>query len=397
MKASGGYFHRFFRRKGVADHLKKILESMEPAVSALHQFLDYMDEYHPQISSRKLFLGKDTCYELSHVLEEYRQYDKPNYTMDRYPLIHFLFRFSNAIQLLQYDAKGKYYAQGANAKQFKKLSIPAQYCIMITYMFTSFDHGFFEMLMSSKNKSSGMNLTTYDLIRENSIYVYFDFFQLIKGLEKGICRLSELDFRHEHMTKKKYSFTELGKRFKSLNEENLFLLNPYVPSNLEDDATYEVKQDRAVAMLLKEFCIEESQLPSFFQKPCNNAIYTLKVTLNEATWQFSAGSQATLEDLHIAIQYAARFDFDHPYYFMIDDIKYFHEACNEEQRFAYQYTLGELDLCKKKHFIYLFDFGDDWKFDIVVKDVMETETNSEIRLIEQKGKIPKQYDENEWL
>lgn len=381
----------------MADHLKKILESMEPAVSALHQFLDYMDEYHPQISSRKLFLGKDTCYELSHVLEEYRQYDKPNYTMERYPLIHFLFRFSNAIQLLQYDAKGKYYAQGANAKQFKKLSIPAQYCVMITYMFTSFDHGFYEILMFRESENSGMNLTTYDLIRENSVYVYFDFFQLIKGLDKSICRLSELDLRYEKRTKKKCPYTELGKCFISLNEQNMYILSPYVPSNLEDDATYEEKQDRAAAMLLKEFCIEEPELPPFFQKPCNNGSYILKVTLNEATWLFSAGSRATLNDLHIAIQYAARFDFDHPYYFMIDDIKYFHEACNDEQRFAYQYTLGELGLHKKKHFIYLFDFGDYWKFDIVVKDVVETETNSEIKLMEQKGKIPMQYPEEEWL
>lgn len=373
--------------------MKNMLESMKPTVTRLHLFLDYMGQQKPPISSRKLLPGKKTCFELSHLLADYRQYEKPNYTIDRYPLIYFLFSFSKEIQLLQYDTKAKCYIQGANAEHFKKLSIPAQYCVMITYMFTSFDDSFYNTLMFTEKKDSGMKLSLYHFIQENSIYIYYDFFQLIKGVDQSIHSLTVSDLDWQKITKKKYPFTKLGKCFLNLSEQAKDELNPYMASNLEEEATYESKQDRAVKMLWKEFHIEEPDLHPFFQKPYMDGTYILNVTLEEAIWVFSAGADATLEDLHIAIQRAADFDFDHPYYFQIDDVKYFHEFCDDEQRFAYQYTLGEMNLCKKKHFIYLFDFGAYWKFDIVVKDRLETETNSEIKLLEQKGKIPHQYDE----
>lgn len=370
---------------------------MEPAVTQLHFFLDYMEQQKPPIFSRKLLLGKKTCFELSHLLADYRQYEKSNYTIEYYPLINFLFSFSKEIQLLQYDIKAKCYIQGANAEHFKKLSIPAQYCVMITYMFTSFDNSFYDTLLFTEKKDSGMNLSLYHFVRENSIYVYYDFFQLIKGLDRSICSLTISDLNRQKITKKKYPYTKLGKYFLGLSEQTKDELHPYMASNLEEEATYERKQDRAVKMLWKEFHIEEPEMHPFFQKPYMDGTYILKVTLEEATWVFSAGADATLENLHIAIQRAADFDFDHPYYFQIDDVRYFHEFCDEEQRFAYQYTLGELNLFKKKHVIYLFDFGDCWKFDIVVKDRLETETNSEIKLLEQNGKIPMQYPEEEWL
>ena len=61
--------------------------------------------------------------------------------------------------------------------------------------------------------------------------------------------------------------------------------------------------------------------------------------------------------------------------------------------------IGELDLIEKQNFLYLFDYGDEWKFNIEVFE-MKNEGNekSKAKVIESKGERPQQYPDydDEW-
>ncbi|WOV88371.1 hypothetical protein QWT69_04400 [Sporosarcina oncorhynchi] len=50
-----------------------------------------------------------------------------------------------------------------------------------------------------------------------------------------------------------------------------------------------------------------------------------------------------------------------------------------------------------QHFIYLFDYGDEWTFHVTVEEIDEQDTSTFIPiLIEEKGDGPEQYFYGEW-
>ena len=51
---------------------------------------------------------------------------------------------------------------------------------------------------------------------------------------------------------------------------------------------------------------------------------------------------------------------------------------------ADQAVLEKLDLKKGDRWLYLFDFGDEWKFDVTVKDIEEGRSNRKAQVLEGK-------------
>ena len=94
---------------------------------------------------------------------------------------------------------------------------------------------------------------------------------------------------------------------------------------------------------------------------------------------------------------------DHMYSFFMDgkpwSKKSFKCPYEDEGISADEVEIGELDLIEKESFLYIFDYGDEWLFNIEVleikKEVIE-EFQGEI--IESKGKLPQQYPDfdDEW-
>ena len=106
------------------------------------------------------------------------------------------------------------------------------------------------------------------------------------------------------------------------------------------------------------------------------------------------GDQFTLEDLHYLIQKSVDFDMDHLYYFQIglgtSQIRYFAPECEDETRHADTISLAELLLFERMQFKYLFDFGDQWNFQITVENIL-AEHIQECEIIRIKGESPEQY------
>jgi hypothetical protein len=108
-------------------------------------------------------------------------------------------------------------------------------------------------------------------------------------------------------------------------------------------------------------------------------------------------ASSTLEDLHFAIQEAVDFDNDHLYEFYISRTERSRDRIrfDDENGGIYDVTLESLyPLGKGKKLFYLFDYGDNWVFQITKSRNKPTEPMKGIeypRVVERVGKNPEQY------
>ena len=61
-----------------------------------------------------------------------------------------------------------------------------------------------------------------------------------------------------------------------------------------------------------------------------------------------------------------------------------------EERSAADYRLRDLALYKGQKFLYLFDFGDEWRFECRILRAVTEDTN-DYRILRSKGEAPEQY------
>ncbi len=131
-----------------------------------------------------------------------------------------------------------------------------------------------------------------------------------------------------------------------------------------------------------------------YQQFCNLTATEQYFTLLETSMQ----DTATLDDLHRAIQKHFCFDDDHLYAFYMDGNKFSDDCYNSpisgDEPNAEKAEVGDLDLIEGQDFLYLFDFGDEWTFNIKLEKInSQTDTNvlEEVQLIDGKGEAPEQY------
>ena len=108
-------------------------------------------------------------------------------------------------------------------------------------------------------------------------------------------------------------------------------------------------------------------------------------------------SEQTLDDLHLTIQHAIRWDNDHLYSFFMNgkhDNRYRFSCPWEKDSppWTSEAVIGELGLTPKHKFMYYFDYGDSHEFEVEVVGIrVQAERGSYPRMTESKGKAPAQY------
>lgn len=124
--------------------------------------------------------------------------------------------------------------------------------------------------------------------------------------------------------------------------------------------------------------------------------FIFKVSLGDIWRTIAISSEDTLHHLHEVIQDAFRFDDDHLYAFYMDNRKWsdykFEHPFSEEGPWAHEVLIGDLDLLVNQSILYLFDFGDEWTFDVNLIDIRTDEPLlPEAKITKKKGKSPEQY------
>ena len=131
-------------------------------------------------------------------------------------------------------------------------------------------------------------------------------------------------------------------------------------------------------------------------------IFKVKLKYDKRTWRKIEvlGSQ-TLDDLHMAIQEAFNFDADptHLYSFFMSGKAWdrHSEYCHPDAdgHPATKVKVESLNLKPKQKFLYLFDYGDQWEFEVEFLKEGTYEKAVYPRIIDSRGKAPEQYSEYE--
>ena len=123
----------------------------------------------------------------------------------------------------------------------------------------------------------------------------------------------------------------------------------------------------------------------------------MKVSLARNIWRrIEVAADHTLYELHMAIQDAFEFANDNLYSFFLDGERWsrerFSSSDDDEGPYVTEVRIGELGLAPGQNVLYLFDYGDEWWFKLVVEDIRtHGRKPREPRIIGKKGEAPEQY------
>lgn len=151
--------------------------------------------------------------------------------------------------------------------------------------------------------------------------------------------------------------------------------------------------------------LQENQMPVPLDNP--GGVYTFKVKYKWAkgiTRTIELKSEEMLDDLHIAIQQALKWDDDHLYAFFMNGVKwddrYSFVSPDDDNgpRWTTEIAIGELGLTPNYKFLYYFDYGDSHEFEIQVVAIDPRADRGEYpRVVESEGEIEQypSWDESE--
>jgi hypothetical protein len=125
-------------------------------------------------------------------------------------------------------------------------------------------------------------------------------------------------------------------------------------------------------------------------------VFQFKVSLGKAWRRITIDATETLEGLSATILDAFDFDNDHLHSFEYRDrfgvTQEIHHPYMDEPPFSDQVTLSELPLPVGGRMKFVFDFGDNWEFDLTLEKIdPPSAAPVKAKVIESHGKAPKQY------
>jgi len=233
--------------------------------------------------------------------------------------------------------------------------------------------------------------------------LYFEYFGLWRATEMPM----EKDWSKTWRKYESLALTPFGKSFLERLAEKGLLPNPDIE---EDMLNYFLsREDRTILLnlpgRLHEYFSDSfpagafaNMLPVTEKVEFEEGVFVFKVSLHydPKIWRRVAlSTHDTLHELHLIIQEAFHFDNDHLYCFYLHPRSDRRDVYNDpwsEPPFADEADIGALKLAPGRRFRYLFDFGDNWMFDIVLEEVRKGEKlPGGPKVLEKKGKAPRQY------
>ena len=136
----------------------------------------------------------------------------------------------------------------------------------------------------------------------------------------------------------------------------------------------------------------------------SSGTYIFKVSLGRFWRTIAISGEDSLDQLHLAIQEAFNFDNDHLYAFSLDQLrlnprKSFNDPRGGDYPFADEAIIGKLNFYEGQRFLYVFDFGDWWDFDIELIEIENKIHLDRYKIVKKHGESPEQYpscDDEDW-
>jgi hypothetical protein len=368
-------------------------------------FLDYLELNEVQLSKRTGHIGKKDCFALNRlfniVQEKYQSYGRPQ---DYYAVIDFFYFFSVRAGILQITGKkgkGMTIQKSQRYQLFSQMSAMEQYILMMTVWLGEYQEALgdsysafrgdrvFEVMKGARGEEAltdpfGERVVAFwgcYYIPEIRLFALFQLIRIEWLEEKEEEKANKFRIKALYQTAEGHAWKEL---LEKQGREFWYTLD--VSTVLP-----------AIRNITKEDSVNiEEKLMSFWAYPVETGLHTIefKITVGSCIRKITMGDQFTLEDLHFLIQKSVDFDMDHLYYFQIgsgtSQRRYFAPECEDEIWQADTVSLAELSPYEGMQFEYLFDFGDEWHFQITVERILAEHTQ-ECEISRIRGEAPEQY------
>ena len=124
-------------------------------------------------------------------------------------------------------------------------------------------------------------------------------------------------------------------------------------------------------------------------------VHIFKVSLGSIWRRIAVPAGLPLDALASAILSSVDFDHDHLYEFTYQNpqgaLREVHHPYMSEGPWTSEVLVGEVPLHIGQTMTYLFDFGDEWTFDVTLERVDQGMDSDKVWLLDERGKSPEQY------
>jgi hypothetical protein len=193
-----------------------------------------------------------------------------------------------------------------------------------------------------------------------------------------------------------------------LGEAAFALLQKEMFSDIDVVLEIEEQSSTALGVLQPVFAPYQPQYRHSLELPAHEfrpGRYTFRVALTGDLWRrIQIDARDDLQTLALTILDAFDFDYDHLYEFTYRNAFGAKEEVNhpymDEGPSADEVQVGDLPLAVGTVMDYLYDFGDQWEFEVKLEQVEPAgETPAKPEIVEERGESPEQYpswDDDEW-
>jgi hypothetical protein len=130
--------------------------------------------------------------------------------------------------------------------------------------------------------------------------------------------------------------------------------------------------------------------------------HTLKLSWGNVWRRLVAPADTSLDDVAHALLDAFNFDHDHLYQFEFrnsqgQQVQVVCPMLDDAEFFTDDFLLGDLPIAEGDAMTMLYDFGDNWQFNIKLEQISDTPSRrSGPKVTKRSGSPPKQYDYDDW-
>ncbi len=391
-------------------------DKIEVTINEFEKFIEFIKCEKPGLSAKKGVFGKKDSFKLNQILGYKKNVNKPNYTQDQYPVIDlmFLLALAGRFYIKANDEKGKAVLVKTPAlESYQRLNLHEKYVYLLQTYWTKydFDANFGRWEPASSLRSLLTLIANADakqrIIKDDynpTRFFYSEGAPIFHQLRFfGFGELELIDgvkFRYEDSIRA-FIPSEFGIYLSGfLLEEAFITMNSKSINFLLTDHGKKIKpeKDKNPFKIFINMFPKEVKRTVVTEKEDRTGVYTFKVSLSKKLWRkISVSHKHSLSDLHMAIQETFDFDNDHLYAFYVGGSRRTGKAiycayAESEGSTAEETTIADLGLFKGQKLLYLFDFGDEWKFDI---QLLSIDKNSvppiKPIIVETKGESPEQY------
>lgn len=390
------------------------MDKMKTFLDDFKKFIDYLKHNEVTIGKVNKYISPKFLYEMNKLMHVEQKEVTPRSAQLAYPMLHLFYNLSkNGKLFIEQSIKGSKFALKPTERleRYHGLNNVEKYiCLLeILWMDCDFEKLQYQTYESMNVYSAKMIIKEFYNIRPNetisiqnnithysTILLYLSYFGMMdikENEEKKAKAMGKRSFvpGEIRISKRGSEIIKILHNKRDLEKWNI----PYRKKHGERKIKFDEPFYKPFQNLFNKEEIENT-LPRN-KDEFRKGIYIFKVSLSRGVWsKIQLSAQHTLDDLHDCIQEAFDFDNDHMYSFFMDGRAWSKDkfTCpyDYEGPYSHEVKIGELQLYKKQKFLYLFDYGDEWRFNVEVFDIEDSDVKL-LRpiIIESKGEAPQQY------